>query len=138
MLKKIDNGEYRLNGIALEILHLMHKGKSIREIKKITGIDEKSLNSAVKSLILNRLAVKVVKNNNFIEKDFGQALGKNLAQALGPMAAVLIEDLFNELDVDKNKILKNQAAAIIRNLADEIKHNDLKISFIKTMTDYLK
>lgn len=139
MPKKIEqNYNYTLNGISLEVLYLIHKKKSIEEIKKITSLQNGEITLALKELIENDLIIQASKNGNFLGKEFFNDIKKNLAKAIGPLAEYLVEDAFAEFKVNPEKIPKNQAASIIRFLSEEIKDSSLKINFIKTMNEFLK
>jgi len=70
--------------------------------------------------------------------DFHEVLKANLAKAIGPLAEYLVEDAFSDFNVNSDKIPKNQAASIIRYLAEEIKDSSLKHNFLKTMTEFIK
>lgn len=136
--KKIENGEYSLSGNTLEVLYLIHKKKSLEDIKKETLLNNEELKSSLKSLIENDLIIQDSGNNNFLGEDFSKALQLNLAKTIGPVATLLIEDAFAEMGVNESKIPKNQAAAIIRMLSTEIKDESMRHNFMKKMTDYLK
>lgn len=136
--KKIEKNDYTLDGTSLEVLYLIHKNKSVEEIKQITALNNEELTNALKELIQNDLIVQASKNGNFLGKEFADNLKKNLAKAIGPLAEFLVEDAFSEFNVNTEKIPKNQAASIIRFLSEEIKDNSLKINFIKAMSEFLK
>ncbi|MDY0361580.1 MAG: hypothetical protein RBR08_09015 [Desulforegulaceae bacterium] len=139
MAKKIEKTDnYTLNGISLEVLYLIHKKKSVEEIKEITSLQNEEITIALKELIENDLIIQASKNGNFLGNEFINALQRNLAKALGPLAGFLVEDAFSEFDINPEKIPKNQAASIIRFLSEEIKDSSLKINFIKTMNEFLK
>jgi hypothetical protein len=136
--KKIGKDDYKLNGISLEVLYLIHQKKSIEEIKQTTSLTNEEITSALKELIQNDLIAQNTKNGSLLGKEFTGQLRNNLAKAIGPLAEYLVEDAFSELDVNPDKIPKNQAASIIRFLSEEIKDPNLKMNFIKTMNQYLK
>jgi DNA-binding transcriptional regulator YhcF (GntR family) len=136
--KKIAKGEYFLNGITLEILHLIHKNNSVQEIAEKISVDNETLKKSLKDLVKNDLIEKVSLSDNFMGKDFHEALKANLAKAIGPLAEYLVEDAFSDFNVNSEKIPKNQAASIIRYLAEEIKDANLKHNFLKKMTEFIK
>lgn len=135
---KIEHGEYNLSGTTLEILYLIHKKKTLGEIQKVTSLETDLIKSALKTLIQNSLITQIQTSNNFLGQNFLDALQINLAKAIGPLADFLIEDAFRELEININKIPKNQAASIIRSLSVEIKDDKMKLNFMKQMSTFLK
>jgi len=135
--QSIKEGEYLLTGLSLEILYLIHKNKSINEIRKVINTDFENIKKALKLLIENDLIVQKAANNSFLDQGFYSFLQSNLAKAIGPMADLLIEDAFAEFEVNKNKVPKNQAASIVRMLSLEIKDQKTRHIFLKIMNSKL-
>ncbi|PID77731.1 MAG: hypothetical protein CSB21_03795 [Deltaproteobacteria bacterium] len=136
--KTIEDGEYILNGITVEVLHLIHKKYSFQEIKKYTSLKDNEINEALKYLIQNGLIEQVSSAGNFLGKDFKNSLTTNLAHAIGPLANFLVDDAFNNLEIKTHKITKNQAATLIRTLSEEITDKSVKLEYIKKMSVFLK
>jgi ubiquinone/menaquinone biosynthesis C-methylase UbiE len=60
-----------------------------------------------------------------------------LANSVGPMAQIIIEDVLEEMEIRGDRVPKNQAAQLISAVAEEIPEPDQQVEFKKTMVALL-
>ena len=73
-----------------------------------------------------------------IDKDFFDFLNAQLSLAIGPIAAVIIEDAVADLGYDLGRFPCHQAAELVDMLSREIQREDKKSAFKMNMVKKIK
>jgi len=113
---------------------VIHKGKL-----RAAGPIRKVLSELSRDRLMElRCAGGVENAKPVLDKDFLSYLNSELANAIGPVAEVIIEDSASELGYDLSKFPGHRAAELIDLLAGEIQKEDKKNTFKQNMLNKIK
>lgn len=122
----------------LNILMMLDQPKSIETATQEVGYKVEDMKDQLESLIKDG-SLKVVDGKGIIlDISFINYLEEQLTRAVGPLAAMLLEDVAWDLGYDINYFPLSQAASLCGLLAKEIKRDDLAIEFKRNVADKLR
>jgi hypothetical protein len=137
-LSRNDTGEISLDGRMLSVLMELDGKKNLSAVAKQTGMSMNDLRSIISRLLELNLIEPLENAKPVLDKDFLSYLNSELANAIGPVAEVIIEDSASELGYDLSKFPGNRAAELIDLLAREIQKEDKKNTFKQNMLNKIK
>jgi hypothetical protein len=128
-----DNAEVSLDADMIRLLIAIDENKSLHQIAEEVDMETTTLKRTLSKWLEQGLIEPVKKDVPFLDPVFLQALKINLSRAIGPMAAILIEDVLTEMNLRTFEIPVNQAAELITALSLEIPDEKNRIEFKKSM-----
>lgn len=135
---RLDGSEISLDADMIRVLIAIDETKSIGKVAQEVSMDAATLKSTIAKLLRLHLIEPVQKAGSYLDKKFLQELKKNLSQAVGPMAEILIEDVAAEMNLSAGEIPQEQAAEFIGSLAMEIPDEENSVQFKKAMLELIK
>lgn len=137
-LSRNDTGEISLDGRMLSVLMELDGKKNLAAVSKQTGMTMNDMRSVISRLLELNLIEPIENAKPILDKDFLEHLNSELAQAIGPVAEVIIEDAASELGYELSKFPGHRAAELIDHLAGEIQKEDKKNTFKQNMLAKIK
>jgi hypothetical protein len=126
--------ESKLLGIFLE----MNGTQTLGEVARKTGRNLAEIREAASRLLQLELIEPAEGAASFLDLEFMSDLKSQLSKALGPIAAILIEDEVAERGYSFDRFPVSEAAELVDALAREIQRADKKNEFQKTMVNALR
>lgn len=128
-----DMGKFSLDHKMLSVfMELDGKAPLVTVAKKI-GMNMSSMRDVIARLVQNGLVEKVGQEIVTLDKDFFEYLVTHLSFAVGPIAQVLIEDEVENMGYELSRFPGHRVAELIDNLAQQIRREEKKNVFIKTL-----
>lgn len=123
---------------SLNILMLLEHPKTVTAATQEAGYKVEDVKDQLESLIKDGL-LKVIDGKGIVlDAGFISYLEKQLTQAVGPLAAMLLEDVAWDLGYDINYFPFSQTTSLCGLLAKEIKREDLVLEFKYNVAERLK
>jgi hypothetical protein len=132
-----DNNEISLDADMIRLLIAIDENKSLYRIADEVEMEDATLKKNLSKLLKQGLIEPVKKDLPVLDKIFLQALKINLSMTIGPMAAILIEEVVSDMELTAPEIPVHQAAELITALSHEIPDEIKRIEFKKSMMDIL-
>jgi hypothetical protein len=132
-----DHDKISLDADMIRLLIAIDENKSLYQIADEVEMEAGALKKNLSKLLAQGLIEPVKKDLPVLDKIFLQALKINLSMAIGPMAEILIEEVFSEMELTAPEITLHQAAELITIVAHEIPDEKKRIEFKKSMMDIL-
>ena len=132
-----DHDKISLDADMIRLLIAIDENKSLYQIADEVEMEASTLKKNISKLLAQGLIEPVKKDLPVLDKIFLQALKINLSMAIGPMAAILIEEVVSEMELTAPEITLHQAAELIAILSHEIPDEKKRIEFKKSMMDIL-
>jgi hypothetical protein len=132
-----DNNEISLDADMIRLLIAIDENKSLYQIADEVEMEDATLKKNLSKLLKQGLIEPVKKDLPVLDKIFLQALKINLSKTIGPMAAILIEEVVSDMELTAPEIPVHQAAELITSLSHEIPDEIKRIEFKKSMMDIL-
>lgn len=126
--------ESKLLGIFLE----MNGKQNLAEVARKTGQNLAEIREAAARLLQLELIEPVDSAASFLDTEFMNELKSRLSRALGPIAAILIEDEITDRGHSLERFPVAEAAELVDALAREIQRVDKKNEFKKNMINALR
>ena len=132
-----DHDKISLDADMIRLLIAIDENKSLYQIADEVEMEASTLKKNISKLLAQGLIEPVKKDLPVLDKIFLQALKINLSMAIGPMAAILIEEVVSEMELTAPEITLHQAAELIAILSHEIPDEKKRIEFKKSMMHIL-
>ena len=131
-------GEYSLDGQMIGVLVELDGSKNVGTIAEKTGISLEAMRRIIAKLLQLKIVLPVKKQVKVLEADFLEALEKELALAIGPIAEVVIEDAIADLGHSLDNFPADQAAELIDYISQEIQRDDRRNTFRQNMVNRIR
>ncbi len=131
-------GEYSLDGQMIGVLVELDGTKNVGTIAEKTGITLDAMRRIVAKLLQLKIIQPVKRQVKVLEADFLEALEKELALAIGPIAEVVIEDAIADLGHSLERFPAEQAAELIDYISQEIQRDDRRNTFRQNMVNRIR
>ena len=141
VIRKSDDQELSGGGMALETLNILlvlYEPKKVEAVTKEAGYDLEVVREKIISMIKDGMVEVVDGRSKILETGFIKRLKTELTKSLGPLAAILIEDVADELGYEINFFPSSQANALIGLLIEEIHSEDQAAEFKRKVTAELQ
>jgi hypothetical protein len=136
---KNDGGDISLDGQLLGIFLAMDGKKQLGVIARQAGLQLGEMRRVVSRLVDLELIEPVERQAAFLDQDFLDYLRRQLAEAVGPIADVLVEDQISDAGFQVSQVPVSQAADLVDALAREIRREEkmevFKINMVKKMRE---
>jgi transposase-like protein len=133
-----DLGEFSLDGRMLNVLMELDGQKNVAAVAKKTGLSHKEIRDVLSRLVEHNLAEPIEEAMTVADQEFLDFLTRQLGQAIGPIAEVLIEDAATELGYSLDKFPGHRVAELVDLLAKEIQKEDKRNEFKQNMLKMIK
>jgi len=133
-----DLGEFSLDGRMLSVLMELDGQKNIAVVAKKTGLSHKDIREVISRLLEYKLIEPLEDATAVADNEFFEYLKRQLGQAIGPIAEVLIEDAASELGYSLEKFPGYRVAELVDLLAKEIQKEDKRTAFKQNMLQKIK
>jgi hypothetical protein len=131
-------GEYSLDGQMIGVLVELDGTKNVGTIAEKTGITLDAMRRIIAKLLQLKIVQPVKRQVKVLEPDFLDALEKELALAIGPIAEVVIEDAIADLGHTLDLFPADQAAELIDYISQEIQRDDRRNTFRQNMVNRIR
>lgn len=141
VIRKSDDQELSQSGMDLEslnILMVLHDPKKVEAVAKEAGYSLEVVDQKIVSMIKDGMVDVVDGRKKILETGFIKYLKAELTKSLGPLAAILIEDVADELGYEINFFPSSQSSELISLLIEEIQSPDRAAEFKRNVTTQLK
>jgi hypothetical protein len=126
-----------LNADMIRLLLAIDERKSLYQIAAEVEMDEAAFKKNLKSLLEQGLIEAMPQTTVQVDSGFLPSVRMNLAQVIGPIADIVVDDSVAQLKLDGASISLEQAAELINHMALEIPDEDSRIRFKKAMIPIL-
>lgn len=133
-----DLGEFSLDGRMLNVLMELDGQKNVASVAKKTGLSHKEIREVLSRLLEHKLIEPVEDATSVADAEFLDFLNRQLGQAIGPIAEVLIEDAAAELGYSLDRFPGHRVAELVDLLAKEIQKDDKRNAFKQNMLQMIK
>ncbi|MCI0513216.1 DUF4388 domain-containing protein [candidate division KSB1 bacterium] len=125
-----------------QILAYVNGSRNITEIVELTAKDEFTIAKILYQLYTKGLVEKIEKpvkpGAAVINEAFFTKIETELTKAIGPMAAILIEEAIMDLGETRSAFPNEKIAVLVEKVSNEITDSDKMLQFSKTMIESLK
>jgi hypothetical protein len=74
----------------------------------------------------------------YVREDFFKRLEEVLVKIIGPVASYIIDDVLVDLNTERSRISKENAALLTEAISQQISDEDKRLKFQQEMLEYLK
>jgi len=135
---KDDLGDVSIDGRLLRVFLAFDGIKTLEGVAQETNLDM----GAMREIVSRLMALELVEPSNkailTLDKEFIDYLTSQLSRALGPIAAILIEDIVDDMGYSLKQFPSAKAAELIDLLAREIQRDEKKNPFKMSMINKIK
>lgn len=131
-------GEVSLDSRMLTLLMHLNGEKNTATLAGELGMTLSDVRDVLVRLDFLGLIEEVVSAVPTLSGDFYPFLADNLSKAMGPMAEILLEDLLQEMNLDREGIPLTRAAELVDALAREIPRSEKRVEFQQALLAKLK
>jgi hypothetical protein len=135
---KDDLGDFSMDGQTLLVLMEIDGMATLGHLAGKTGLSMGAIRELIANLLSLGLIEKVEKEIIPVDYDFFRHLLDELALAIGPIASVLIEDEVQDIGHDVSSFPSYLVSALVDRLAAEIRREEKKAIFIKSMANIMR
>ena len=135
---KDDGGEISIDGKLLGIFLELDGQTELGVIARKAGLNLGEMRKAVSKLLELNLIEPAVQQEASLDQDFLDFLSRHLAEAVGPIAGVLIEDHFAAAGYQFPNYPVSRVAELVNSLAAEIRREEKKEFFTISMLNKMK
>ena len=132
-------GDISIDGQLLGIFLELDGKKELGAIARKTGLQLAEMRRVVSKLLDLELIELTDWQGAFLDRDFLDFLSRQLAEAVGPIAEVLVEDQIRDAGLKYSQVPVSQAAVLVDALAREIQRAEkmevFKINMVKKMKE---
>ena len=128
-----DIQEFSLDRQMLSVFMELDGKTPLGRVAQNIGITMSSMRELIAKLMQNGLVQKVEQGIATLDKDFFDYLVVQLSLAIGPIAQVLIEEEVANLGCTLSQFPGHRVAELADNLARQIRREDKKDAFLKSM-----
>ena len=133
-----DLGEFSLNGQMLRVFIEFDGKRSISSVSGNTGLDLAALYDITQRLLQLNLIEPVAKSVSLADESFFEHLQSQLALAVGPLAAILLDDALEDMGHARHRFPINHAAELVDILSEEIQREKQRIAFRQSMLSKIR
>jgi hypothetical protein len=130
---RADAGQVSLDSLTLSFFVEVDGEKTAAEIGGICGFTQTQLKQVVEQLLTLKLIETKPAAANVVDEQFMTLLQQHLSRAIGPIAAVIIEDAVTDLGCSIDSVPARQAPELVELLAREIQREEQRIDFKQNM-----
>jgi hypothetical protein len=115
--------------------------KSVRDISELLSLGSDEAISLFNGLLqkeLIELRSTEETKTEYVPGEFFNFLEQELTKIIGPVAPLILEDTFMEMDSSKEHYLPERIPELIEMLSEEITDNQKKVKFQQIMLNHLK
>ena len=115
--------------------------KTVRDISELLSLDSGEAAGLFNDLLQKELIeLQSVDEEkvNYVPTEFFKSLEAELVKIIGPVAPLIIEDTFMEMDTSKDHYLPERIPELIEMLSEEIVDDQKKVKFQQIMLNHLK
>ncbi len=143
---KISSGdiasEINLKPEAWRILTQINGARSVAEIAQNIGMDEATAvnvaDGLFKAHILEVAPGSVSPAAESVDASFFDAVTKELARAMGPLASIIVEDEIAALGESMDRFPRDRLADLIERVSESIKDSNKRVNFQRVMLDAIR
>ena len=135
---KNDLQNIALDGQILQVFLYLDGKKNLGQVARSVGMNMTDMRDAIARLIDLDLVETVQRNISSPNRDFFDYLNSQLANAIGPIAGVLIEEEIVEMGHSLSQFPRTRVAELVELLAREIQREEKKTLFKKNMLAKIK
>ncbi len=132
-----DIGEISLDSKMLKVLSALDGEKDIAAIAVELDIRIIDIKNVLSKLNKHKLILQVKQIGPTLGKDFFDFMESNLAEAMGPIAKMLIGDIVRDMGETIDAFPKDQAAELVRKISLKIFIDGKKQAFLMNMKSKL-
>jgi len=130
-------GEFSVDGQMLSALMELDGKKTVGAIADRMGLDMRAMHRLIFRLLEIKLIEPVVAAVPTVNGDFFEYLRHQLSTAVGPIAAILIEDGVNDIGHTLSRFPRKHAAELVELLSRDIQREDKRNQFKRNMLKYI-
>jgi len=134
---KSNSGELSLTADMLRLLVAIKPDRDILKIAAEAGMGTAALKEILARLLKAGLVRPAQAAVVSYSPRFLEIVAGHLANFVGPMAQIIIEDVLADLDISGNQVPKHLAAQFVSTVAEEIPEPEQQVQFKKTMVAIL-
>lgn len=135
---KNNAGEISIDGQLLGVFLQLDGKKEVGTVARTAGLKLPEMRQVIAKLLDMRLIEPAGVLETPVDQDFLEFLNRQLAEAVGPIAGVLVEDYVAEAGFQSAQFPASQAASLVDALAREIQREEKMKVFKVNMTNKLK
>jgi hypothetical protein len=128
-----DMGEISIDADMLKVLAEVDGIRDVAAIAKNTGLSIIQLRKVLKQLYQHKLILRVKAEIPRADKSFFDFLETNLADVMGPMARVIIDDVVKEMGENRGFFPINRCEDLVKKIAAKLFVEDKKQVFLHVM-----
>ena len=136
---KNDAGDISIDGQLLGIFLELDGKKQLGAIARKAGLQLAEMRGVVSKLLDLGIIELADWQGAFLDQDFLEFLSRQLAEAVGPIADVLVEDHISDAGLRYSQVPVSQAAVLVDALAREIQRKEkvevFKINMVNKMRE---
>lgn len=135
--KNVNISDLSLDIKMLNIVWAMDGSRDLKTVAREDGYDLNELAAEVQNLM--RMGVLEVNQAlaGFVEKETLDILTKNLIQAIGPVADILVEDTISDMGYSLSSLPNHKLKQLVDRLALEIKDEESSERFKSSMAHFI-
>jgi hypothetical protein len=130
--------QFSLSSQMIDVLTVLDGQRNLGQASQETGYDFGLVKAVVAQLLKMKLIELVPVSSPSVDEEFMAFLSKALSMAIGPLAAVLIEDARSDLGHPEGPLPQDRAAELVDLLAREINQPEKRNQFQVKMVGKLK
>ncbi len=141
VIKRSDEGDLSNGSLdiqSLNILMMLDRPKTIENATKESGYELEVVEEKLILLIKDGLVEVTDGKSKILETGFINYLKAQLTKAVGPLAAILLEDVAYDVGYEINYFPTSHAAELFSLLTEEIQRGDQAAEFERNVTAKLK
>jgi hypothetical protein len=121
----------------IRVLMAIDEDKDMAQVAREVGMNMTLLRETLNKLLDLMLIELVEKKLPSLDREFLGAMRKHLAQAIGPMAELLIEDSVSDMGLSMGEIPVQRAAELISSISREIPDEAARLQFQRSMIELI-
>lgn len=132
-------GDISIDGKLLGIFLQLDGKRELGAVARKAGLNLGEMRAAISRLLELELIEAAVRKEAFVDQEFFDYLNRQLAEAVGPIAKVLVEDHLADAGCGFSNTPTSQAAVLVDALAREIRREEkmkmFKVNMVKKMRE---
>ena len=131
-----NTGQIKLTSDMLKVLAVLDGRKNIEQVSKTLGMPLIEMRKILGELY--RLRLVALKAVPYLPQSFFQFMEAQVAEVMGPIAGMLIDDTLKQMGEIREKFPVNRAIELVEKVAGKFIVDEKKPSFINVMRGHLK